>query len=120
MKLLDAIEVEILPKHKSTALFRIENRLNEPNSLDLLTRLQTLLKKGYKDFIFDLSATRTISSSGLGVISYCQREVGFSKGRLVVICQDKTVLKLFELTQLDQFIRFSGSRGEAFEILAEK
>ena len=117
--LKNSIEVEFPENLKLSVILKIRDNLNEPSSISLLDIVQKILKKGFQNFIFDLSKVNSVSSSGLGIISYCQQEITFFKGRLILICDNEIVLKLFQLTELDRFVQLVNNIEEAEKLLTE-
>ncbi|MEO8209407.1 MAG: STAS domain-containing protein [bacterium] len=81
-----------------------------------LTQFNTLndfvdneVKDGIKFFTFDLSALKSINSSGLGILISGLKNVKKSGGSLKIINANEKILNIFKLTKLDNVFEFETS-----------
>ncbi len=72
--------------------------------------LQESLDEGNTQLVLDLSGVEFIDSTGLSVLLNGLRRVNQMQGRMAIVCTNPTVLRLFEITSLD----------ETFDIFAER
>jgi anti-sigma B factor antagonist len=63
--------------------------------------------------VVDLTATTFIDSTALGVIIRGVERLKQQDGRLVVVCADPNIVKVFEVTGLNRIFSVYGSRDEA-------
>jgi len=63
--------------------------------------------------VVDLTGTTFIDSTALGVIIRGVERLKQRDGRLVVVCADPNILKIFEVTGLNRIFSVYGSRDEA-------
>jgi anti-sigma B factor antagonist len=68
---------------------------------------------GAEYVVIDLTETTFIDSTGLGVILRGVERLGRSGGKLVVVCTDRNIRKVFEVTGLDRVFTLYGERSEA-------
>ena len=81
-------------------------------------RLLGLAEAGKTHVVVDLSLVTFLDSTGIGVLLNALRSLGRRKGRLVVVCPTKRVLRPFEVTGLVDRLSITGSREEALGRLA--
>lgn len=88
-------------------------------SLDLASehrlRLQTaeLITNGHIHIILDLAGIRYIDSTGLVAVVGTLRRVRERNGSLGIVVQKKSVMRVFELTGINQLIEISATTDEA-------
>jgi anti-sigma B factor antagonist len=63
--------------------------------------------------VVDLTKTTFIDSTALGVIIRGVERLKQRDGRLVVVCADPNIVKIFEVTGLNRIFSVYGSRDEA-------
>lgn len=63
--------------------------------------------------IVDLTDCSFMDSTGLHLLTRTQRRFDRSGGRLAVVSANRSVLKVFEITQLDQLFAIYPSRAAA-------
>jgi anti-sigma B factor antagonist len=63
--------------------------------------------------VVDLTKTTFIDSTALGVIIRGVERLKQRDGRLVVVCADPNIVKIFEVTGLNRVFSIYGSRDEA-------
>jgi anti-sigma B factor antagonist len=65
-------------------------------------RLQESIDNGNTAIVLDLSGVEFIDSTGLSVLLNSLRRVTQLQGRMALVCANPTVLRLFEITSLDE------------------
>ena len=73
---------------------------------------------GASHVVVDLSKTTFIDSTTLGVLVGGIRRLREKEGDLSLVCSDRNITKIFEITGLDQVFSISPSRDEALARLA--
>jgi anti-sigma B factor antagonist len=74
--------------------------------------VETLINEG-KPLVFDLTAVEFIDSSGIGLIVHAFRALSAKRAKVAVCGATDQPLELLKATQLDRFMAFSDSPGEA-------
>jgi anti-sigma B factor antagonist len=77
---------------------------------------QTLLEvigQGGKDVVIDFSNTTFIDSTTLGVLVGGVKRLRPNGGQLSLVCADRNITKIFEITGLDKVFPIYESRDEA-------
>lgn len=86
---------------------------------DLRKEVVDAIENGIRRLVVDLTETRFVDSTGLGVLIGALRRLRPLDGRLVVVNTEPTTAKTFEITGLDQLLSIVATRDEAIELTAE-
>ena len=81
--------------------------------------LQTAIDNGSTSIVLDLSGVEFIDSTGLSVLLNGLRRVTQAKGRMALVCSNPTVLRLFQITSLDETFDIFPDRPSAFAHVAQ-
>jgi anti-sigma B factor antagonist len=84
---------------------------------ELKTQLLEVIGNGAKDVIVDFTDTTFIDSTTLGVLVGGVKRLRPNGGRLSIVCSDRNITKIFEITGLDRVFTIYPTRAEALERL---
>jgi anti-sigma B factor antagonist len=73
--------------------------------------------KGAKQVVVDLSGTTFIDSTTLGVLVGGVKRLRTNDGQLSLVCSDRNITKIFEITGLDRVFTIHATREEAVAAL---
>jgi len=76
-------------------------------------QLLDVVGKGAKEVVVDFSNTTFIDSTTLGVLVGGVKRLRTNDGQLSLVCSDRNITKIFEITGLDRVFTIYPSRGEA-------
>ena len=76
-------------------------------------QLLDVISQGGKEVIVDFSDTTFIDSTTLGVLVGGVKRLRTNDGQLSLVCSDRNITKIFEITGLDRVFSIYGSREEA-------
>jgi anti-sigma B factor antagonist len=76
-------------------------------------QLLDLIGQGAKEVVVDFSDTTFIDSTTLGVLVGGVKRLRTNDGQLSLICSDRNITKIFEITGLDRVFTIYASREEA-------
>ncbi len=76
-------------------------------------QLLDVIGKGGKDVIVDFSDTTFIDSTTLGVLVGGVKRLRTNDGQLSLVCSDRNITKIFEITGLDRVFTIYPTRVEA-------
>jgi anti-sigma B factor antagonist len=76
-------------------------------------QLLDVIAKGGKEVIVDFSDTTFIDSTTLGVLVGGIKRLRTNEGQLSLVCSDRNITKIFEITGLDRVFTIYPSREEA-------
>ena len=76
-------------------------------------QLLEVISQGGKDVIVDFSDTTFIDSTTLGVLVGGVKRLRSNDGQLSLVCNDRNITKIFEITGLDRVFTIYATRDEA-------
>jgi anti-sigma B factor antagonist len=76
-------------------------------------QLLEVIAQGATNVIVDFSNTTFIDSTTLGVLVGGVKRLRTNDGQLTLVCSDRNITKIFEITGLDRVFSIYGSREEA-------
>jgi anti-sigma B factor antagonist len=76
-------------------------------------QLLEVIGQGGKQVIVDFSNTTFIDSTTLGVLVGGVKRLRTNEGQLALVCSDRNITKIFEITGLDRVFAIYGTRDEA-------
>ena len=76
-------------------------------------RLTAAVESGKTAMVLDMSGVEFIDSTGLSVLLNGLRLIGQRRGRLALVCMNPTVLRLFQITNLDSTFDIFDDRAQA-------
>jgi anti-sigma B factor antagonist len=76
-------------------------------------QLLDVIGQGGKDVVVDFSDTTFIDSTTLGVLVGGVKRLRGQEGRLSLVCSDRNITKIFEITGLDRVFTIYPTRDEA-------
>jgi anti-sigma B factor antagonist len=80
-------------------------------------QLLEIVGQGAKEVVVDLSDTTFIDSTTLGVLVGGLKRLRPSGGQLSLVCNDRNITKIFEITGLNKVFPIHETRAEALESL---
>jgi anti-sigma B factor antagonist len=80
-------------------------------------QLLDVIGQGSKEVIVDFSDTTFIDSTTLGVLVGGVKRLRPNGGRLSLVCSDRNITKIFEITGLDRVFTIYATRDEAVDQL---
>jgi anti-sigma B factor antagonist len=80
-------------------------------------QLLDVISQGGKNVIVDFSNTTFIDSTTLGVLVGGVKRLRTNDGQLSLVCSDRNITKIFEITGLDRVFTIYATRDEAVEKL---
>ncbi|HUZ99256.1 MAG TPA: STAS domain-containing protein [Gaiellaceae bacterium] len=76
-------------------------------------QLLEVIGQGGKEVIVDFSGTTFIDSTTLGVLVGGVKRLRSNDGQLSLVCSDRNITKIFEITGLDRVFTIYSTRNEA-------
>jgi anti-sigma B factor antagonist len=83
-------------------------------------QLLEAIAQGAKHVIVDFSNTTFIDSTTLGVLVGGVKRLRTSDGQLTLVCTDRNITKIFEITGLDRVFSIYNSRDEAVAAIGKE
>src|SRR5213080_1914821 len=76
-------------------------------------QLLDVIAKGGREVVVDFSNTTFIDSTTLGVLVGGVKRLRTNEGQLSLVCSDRNITKIFEITGLDRVFSIYPTRSEA-------
>ena len=80
-------------------------------------QLLDVISQGGKNVVVDFTNTTFIDSTTLGVLVGGVKRVRTNDGQMSLVCSDRNITKIFEITGLDRVFTIYATRDEAVEQL---
>ena len=84
---------------------------------ELKQQLLEVIGQGAKEVVVDLSDTTFIDSTTLGVLVGGVKRLRPNGGQVTLVCSDRNITKIFEITGLDKVFPIHETRAEAVETI---
>jgi anti-sigma B factor antagonist len=97
-----------------THVINVSGEIHVQTAPRFAQRLSEAIDKGNTTIVLDLSAVEFIDSTGLSVLLSGLRQVVAAQGRMALVCANPTVLRLFQITSLDETFDIFPGRVQAF------
>jgi anti-sigma B factor antagonist len=81
-------------------------------------QLLEAISQGARNVVVDFSDTTFIDSTTLGVLVGGVKRLRTNDGQLSLVCSDRNITKIFEITGLDRVFTIYPTRNEALEQLS--
>jgi anti-sigma B factor antagonist len=78
-------------------------------------QLIDVIAQGAKQVVVDLTETTFIDSTTLGVLVGGVKRLRPNEGQLSIVCSDRNITKIFEITGLNRVFTIHADRAEALE-----
>jgi anti-sigma B factor antagonist len=98
-----------------THVITVSGEIHVSTAPEFSRRLNVAIAHGKTGLVLDLTPTEFIDSTGLSVLLNGLRRVTRQRGRMVLVCSNPTVLRLFEITRLDTTFDIRATRDEAVQ-----
>ncbi len=107
---------ELSDEHSAsgTHVINVRGEIHVQTAPRFAERLSAAIDKGNRAIVLDLSGVEFIDSTGLSVLLSGLRQVIAAQGRMALVCANPTVLRLFEITSLDETFDIFPERPAAF------
>ena len=102
-----------------TEIISVTGEIHVSTAPEFARRLDDALTLGKTRVILDMTGVSFIDSTGLSVLLNGLRRVRRARGRLVLVCENPTVLRLFHITKLDDTFEIVANRSLALQKISE-
>jgi anti-sigma B factor antagonist len=92
--------VESGPSSDHTAVIALGGDLQLDRAPEVKTELENAIDQGARRIVVDLSAATSIDSMNLSVLLSAAKQLQSVGGELAVVCTNRSILKLLEITHL--------------------
>ena len=102
----------------STYVIALSGEVDLYTAPEFKQQLLDVIAKGGKDVVVDFTNTTFIDSTTLGVLVGGVKRLRAQDGRLSLVCSDRNITKIFEITGLDRVFPIHSSREEALDAVS--
>lgn len=108
------LETEISQSSVSTAVITLRGRLSLGSNLSLLqAQIASLIDKGLKKLVLDLTEVEHLDSASLGMLIHTSGTLQSLGGELRISGPNEHVAALFRLTGTEKLLHLFATKGEA-------
>ena len=97
----------------STHVIELGGEVDLYTAPEFKERMVELIESGKKHIVVDLSKATFIDSTTLGVLVGGVKRLRTNEGQLSLVCSDRNITKIFEITGLDRVFTIYPTREEA-------
>ena len=97
----------------STYVISLAGEVDLYTAPEFKQQLLDVISEGGKDVVVDFSDTTFIDSTTLGVLVGGVKRLRAQDGRLSLVCSDRNITKIFEITGLDRVFTIHATREAA-------
>lgn len=112
------INVDTRPINDSTQLIEIRGEIDVYTSPSVKNTINELIENGCFNLIISLENVRYIDSTGLGVLIGAIKRVREHDGRIVLVCNNVQIRKIFAITGLVKIFEIFETQEEATKALS--
>jgi anti-sigma B factor antagonist len=94
-------------------IIRVRGEIHVSTAPEFAQRLSAAIDSGKTAIVLDMSGVEFIDSTGLSVLLNGLRLVTQMHGRMAIVCANPTVLRLFQITSLDDTFDIFPDRAKA-------
>jgi anti-sigma B factor antagonist len=98
---------------ESTYVIALAGEVDLYTAPEFKQQLLDVIGDGGKDVVVDFTDTTFIDSTTLGVLVGGVKRLRAQDGRLSLVCSDRNIRKIFEITGLDRVFTIHSTRDEA-------
>ena len=102
----------------STYVIALSGEVDLYTAPEFKQQLLEVIAHGGKDVVVDFTKTTFIDSTTLGVLVGGVKRLRAQDGRLSLVCSDRNITKIFEITGLDRVFPIHSSRDDALAAVA--
>jgi len=106
-------EVQTEKVDDSTYVIALSGEVDLYTAPEFKQQLLDVISNGGKDVVVDFTDTTFIDSTTLGVLVGGVKRLRVQDGRLALVCSDRNITKIFEITGLDRVFTIFPTRDEA-------
>ena len=99
----------------NVTVVELEGRIDIHTSENIGDEMMTLIDKGKKEILYDLSHLNYLSSSGLRIFVSVRRRLDGLKGRVKICGMNKTIKEIFDIVELTSLYEVFDNSEEAIK-----
>ena len=113
------INFNVSELRKGVALVLVEGDIDFPVARGLKEELIGIINRGIANLVLDFGKVRYIDSTGLEALTSSQSKARLEGGDIYLICTNANVIRILEVTGLDDYIRIFKNLDDALAAIDE-
>jgi anti-sigma B factor antagonist len=101
------------PLDATTCVFEPHGEIDLATAPHLKAALDAAMDDGARYVLVDLEDVAFLDSTGLGVLLSAERKLRARDGKVIVVCKNRRIRRVFEIAGLSEVFTVTTSRGEA-------
>lgn len=119
MAVVGPFAVELSRPDEGCALIALTGELDISTAPQLGEALRRATAEGARRIVVDLSGVSFVDASALGVLVSSFQQLRAADGTLAIVCPEKHIRRIFEITGLDAIFGIYASRAEALSVTTQ-
>jgi anti-sigma B factor antagonist len=107
------LRAEAIPLGERACLICLSGELDLHTGPEFERRVLEALGRGALEIVIDLAEVSFIDSTTIGILMRMRKRLAPLSGRLLLVCNDPNMVRLFEITALDRLFELYPSREAA-------
>jgi anti-sigma B factor antagonist len=107
------LRAEAIPLGERACLICLSGELDLHTGPEFERRVLEALGRGALEIVIDLAEVSFIDSTTIGILMRMRKRLAPLSGRLLLVCNDPNMVRLFEITALDRLFEIYPSREAA-------
>lgn len=103
--------------HEGAVIIRMAGLIDTYNSDFFRNQASKVIESGYRNIIFDASATTFMSSTGIGAFTALLKQTRQKQGSMTIFGMPSKIYEVFQLLGFTSFFQFCNTREEAIGML---
>jgi len=116
---VEQLQIHLRPRPGGVAMLEVQGEVEIYTAPRLREAIVHALEEGYTRLIVNLEGVQYLDSTGLGALVGGRARARERGGNLVLICTQSRLLRLFDITGLNQLFALCQTEEEALAILGE-
>jgi anti-sigma B factor antagonist len=109
------LRTETIAVGERACLIGLSGELDLHTGPEFERRVLEALGRGASEIVIDLSEVSFIDSTTIGILMRTRKRLAPLSGRLLLVCNDPNMVRLFEITALDRLFEIHPTREAALE-----
>jgi anti-sigma B factor antagonist len=107
------LQVETISAGPREHVVALRGEIDLSTAPELRAALLALIDDGARRIVVDLTSTTFVDSTTLGVLLGAGKRLRVSGGELAIVCADRNIRRIFEITLLDRVFSIHATLAEA-------
>src|SRR5665647_2254832 len=117
LELRSGVEIDLARERDDAYVISLAGEVDLYTAPEFKQQLLEVIGQGAKEVVVDFSNTTFIDSTTLGVLVGGVKRLRSSDGQLSLVCSDRNITKIFEITGLDRVFTIFPTRDDAVATL---